>query len=225
MPQEIALSPALPAAENLRGFARLHGVDRQDLAQRVDWALDWTGVADRAYDAVDGFSGGMKRRLNIACAVMHEPRVVLLDEPTVGVDPQARRRIWRMLEGLRESGTSLIHSSHQLDEIETTCDRILIMDHGRVVGQGGLDQLIDGVLGGQRRLMVRFNGSPAAARFGGRFEIDEHQVSGEVSDLATELPELLRIGRDHGLEVVDVQVDAPSLEDIFTHMTGQELRE
>ena len=225
VPQEIALYPALTAAENLRIFARIHGVDRRDIDQRIEWALEWTGVVDRANDPIESFSGGMKRRLNIACAVLHEPRVVLLDEPTVGVDPQARQRIWRMLEGLRENGTSLIHSSHQLDEIETTCDRIMIMDHGRVVGQGRLSELIEGVLGRQRRLVVRFNGSPAAARFGDGFEVDDHQVSGEVSDLATDLPEVLQRGRDQGLEVIDVQVDGPSLEDIFTHMTGQELRE
>jgi ABC-2 type transport system ATP-binding protein len=225
VPQEIALYPALTATENLRIFARIHGVGKRDLDQRVEWALEWTGVADRADVPVSGFSGGMKRRLNIACGVLHEPRVVLLDEPTVGVDPQARQRIWRMLEGLRESGTSLIHSSHQLDEIETTCDRILIMDHGRVVGQGDLAELVEGVLGSQRRLVVRFNGEPTKGAFGEGFEVGDHQVAGEVDDLARELPEVLAIGLEQGLEVVDVHVDAPSLEDVFTHMTGQELRE
>ncbi len=225
VPQEIALYSTLTAEENLRVFARIHGVDRRDLDQRVEWALEWTGVADRAKAPISEFSGGMKRRLNIACAVLHEPRVVLLDEPTVGVDPQARQRIWRMLTGLRESGTSLIHSSHQLDEIETTCDRVLIMDHGQVVGQGGLDELVDGVLGSQRRLVVRFNGEPAPETFGGDFQVGDNQVAGEVDDLSRDLPKVLQIGLEQGLEVVDIHVDAPSLEDVFTHMTGQELRE
>ena len=225
VPQEIALYPALTGEENLRAFARFHGVDHRDLDQRVEWALQWTGVSDRAQHLVSTFSGGMKRRLNIACAVLHEPRVVLLDEPTVGVDPQARRRIWSMLESLRETGTSLIHSSHQLDEIESTCDRVLIMDHGKVVGRGELDELVDGLLGGQRRLMVRFNSSPTPEPFRPDFEVEGNRVFGKVKDLAFELPEVLRLGAQQGLEVLDVQVDAPSLEDIFTLVTGQELRE
>lgn len=225
VPQEIALYPSLTGAENLRFFAQLHGVDARDLDQRVGWALHWTGVADRARHLVSTYSGGMKRRLNIACAVLHEPRVVLLDEPTVGVDPQARRRIWQMLESLRETGTSLIHSSHQLDEIESTCDRVLIMDHGRVVGRGELGELVEGLLGGQRRLSVRFSGSPKSRPFEPTFEVQGNRVSGKVEDLAKELPEILRLGSLQGLEVLDVRVHAPSLEDIFTHVTGQELRE
>jgi len=225
VPQEIALYPMLTGEENLRAFARFHGVDSRDLDQRVEWALQWTGVTDRAQHLVSTFSGGMKRRLNIACAVLHEPRVVLLDEPTVGVDPQARRRIWSMLESLRETGTSLLHSSHQLDEIESTCDRVLIMDHGKIVGHGELAELVDGLLGGQRRLMVRFNSSPTPGPFGQRFEVEGNQVFGKVDDLAFELPEVLRLGAQQGLEVLDVQVDAPSLEDIFAHVTGKELRE
>lgn len=225
VPQEIALYSSLTAVENLRAFARLYGVDRRDVDQRVDWALGWTGVRDRSEEPVSAFSGGMRRRLNIACSVLHEPRVVLLDEPTVGVDPQARQRIWSMLEGLRANGTSLIHSSHQLDEIETTCDRVLIMDRGEVVGQGALEELIEGVLGSQRRLVVRFSGIPDPGSFGTGFEIEDHQVSGEIDSLAADLPEVLRLGREQGLEVVDVHVDAPKLEDIFTHMTGRELRE
>jgi len=225
VPQEIALYSALTAVENLRIFARMHGVDRHDLTQRVEWALDWTGVRERAHQPVAEFSGGMRRRLNIACSVLHEPRLVLLDEPTVGVDPQARQRIWRMLESLRAQGTSLIHSSHQLDEIETTCDRVLIMDHGEVVLEGALEELIGGVLGSQRRLVVRFSGIPVAKSFGPGFEVDDHQVRGEASDLGMDIPKVLRIGREQGLEVVDVHVAAPKLEDVFTQMTGQELRE
>ncbi len=225
VPQEIALYPNLTAFENLRAFARLHGVDRRDVDQRVEWALSWTGMTERAHDLVSTFSGGMQRRLNIACAVLHEPRVVLLDEPTVGVDPHARRRIWQMLEGLRESGTSLIHSSHQLDEIESTCDRVLIMDRGEIVSSGKMDELVERLLGASRRLVVRFSGAPDDGLFGPTFRIDGDRLEGEVHDLAGELPRILQAGRAHGLEVLDVRVAAPSLEDVFTQMTGQELRE
>ena len=130
-----------------------------------------------------------------------------------------------MLEGLREAGTSLLHSSHQLDEIESTCDRVVIMDHGEMVGEGEVEELVERLLGGHRRLLVRFNGKPSPDAFGAPFEVVGSQVSGEVDDLGTKLPEVLQIGKELGLEALDVRVAAPSLEDIFTHMTGQGLRE
>jgi ABC-2 type transport system ATP-binding protein len=102
----------------------------------VDWALEWSGLAERAGKRVKTFSGGMQRRLNVACGILHRPEVVLLDEPTVGVDPQSRERIWEMLEALRRDGASLLLTTHQLDEADRVCDRIVILDHGRVIAEG-----------------------------------------------------------------------------------------
>jgi len=142
VPQEIAVYPLLTARENLEAFGSLQGVSGAALRERVAWALEWTGLADRGREPVRRFSGGMKRRLNIACGVLHRPEVVLLDEPTVGVDPQSRERIYDMLEGLRRDGASLVLTTHHLDEAEARCERIVIMDHGKVVATGTVPQLV-----------------------------------------------------------------------------------
>lgn len=223
VPQEIALYPALTAEENLRLFGLLHGVDRRDLSQRISWALEWTGLSARSDDAVEDLSGGMKRRLNIACAVLHEPRIVVLDEPTVGVDPQARQRIWAMLAELRRTGVSLIHSSHQLHEIEATCDRILIMERGRIIAQGRLDQLVEGLAGSRRLLRVTFSDSPERMLVDPTFEVDGNAVHGTVQDVGSQLLGLLQFGQQQGLEVLDIQLEAPTLEEVFAQMTEQEM--
>ena len=141
VPQDLALYPALTVRENLQVFGRLHGVARADLPERVEWALDWTGLRDRSRRPVSSLSGGMRRRLNIACGVLHRPAVVLLDEPTVGVDPHARARIWKLLESLREDGAALLQSSHQLEEIQSRCDRIVVVHRGTVVAHGTMAEL------------------------------------------------------------------------------------
>ena len=141
VPQEIALYADLTAQENLEIFGALQEVPRAALAERVAWALAFSGLEARRDDRVSAYSGGMKRRLNIACSTLHQPRILLLDEPTVGVDPQSRERIWRMLAELQAEGASLVLTTHQLDEAETQCDRIVIIDHGRVIAQGTLAEL------------------------------------------------------------------------------------
>lgn len=163
VPQELALYERLTAAENLRIFGELHGVTGRTLRERVAWALAWSALADRARDRVSGFSGGMKRRLNIACSVLHQPDVVLLDEPTVGVDPQSRARIWEMLEALRARGTALLLTTHHLDEAEEVCDEIVIVDHGRVVAAGTVEALIAESLGARRSVVLSVERIPGRA--------------------------------------------------------------
>ena len=145
VPQEIALYPLLTAGENLEVFGALQGVRGAELAERVEWGLAFSGLESRRNDRVESFSGGMKRRLNIGCSVLHRPQVLLLDEPTVGVDPQSRERIWHMLDELRAAGTSIVLTTHQLDEAETQCDRIVIIDHGQVIAMGTLAELVDSI--------------------------------------------------------------------------------
>ena len=141
VPQELAVYPNLTPRENLEVFGRLYGVPSSALADRVNRALDYAALADRASEPVKRLSGGMKRRLNIVCSLLHEPRIVLLDEPTVGVDPQSRERIYEMLAELRQRGVSVLLTTHHLDEAEVRCERIVIIDHGKVIASGTLADL------------------------------------------------------------------------------------
>jgi ABC-2 type transport system ATP-binding protein len=224
VPQEIALYPDLTARENLQAFGRFHGLRGRELHEAVEWALEWTGLSDRAGGLTRIFSGGMKRRINIACGVLHRPRVLLLDEPTVGVDPQSRERIFAMLEELRDRGTSILLTTHQLDEAEQRCDRIVIIDHGRVIAEGTLSELIESTVGVNRRVTLKLTG-PGPHLDGFRASEDRRELVGQVADVALELPSLLTRIREAGGEVSDIDVRAPSLHSVFIHLTGRELRE
>jgi ABC-2 type transport system ATP-binding protein len=225
VPQETALYPFLTARENLEVFGRLHGLRGSTLRERVDWALDWTGLAERADERTAGFSGGMKRRLNLACAVLHRPELVLLDEPTTGVDPQSRERIFAMLAELQRSGTSLLHTTHQLGEAEDVCERVVIIDRGRIVAEGTPGELVERTLGRGQEVVVTLDRPLAAeARPAG---VDAHgrTLRAGIDDLAVGLPALLGRLHDAGYGVDDVRVVRPDLHAVFLHLTGRELRE
>ena len=233
VPQEIAVYPMLTARENLEVFGGLHGLAGADLAKQVDWALDSTGLADRARESVKQFSGGMRRRLNIACGVLHRPQVVLLDEPTVGVDPQSRDRIYDTLAALAASGVSLLLTTHHLEEAEARCSRTVIIDHGKVIASGTTPELVDQTVGRFRVVSLRLNSPLAAADAArllaqGAVEVDAADatlVRSRMRDVALELPPLLDGIRAAGRTVDDVDVRGPSLQAVFIHLTGKELRE
>ena len=150
VPQELAVYPLLTARENLEVFGALYGVSKPELAERVAWALEWSDLKDRANEPVKRFSGGMKRRLNIACSLLHGPSVLLADEPTVGVDPQSRERIYEMLAALRAAGMSIVLTTHHLEEAEQRCERIGVIDAGRIVASGTIDELLRTTFGDAR---------------------------------------------------------------------------
>jgi linearmycin/streptolysin S transport system ATP-binding protein len=221
VPQDIALYPLLTAAENLRLWGELSGGAR-GLGERVKRALEWTGLEARRHDRVGTFSGGMKRRLNIACGVLHEPDVVLLDEPTVGVDPQSRERIWEMLGELRAAGTALLLTTHQLDEAQQVADRIVIIDHGRDIASGDFQQLLRETIGTGRHVALHLETPVAPPR---ECVLDGAILRSVVADVAVELPALLKRVADAGGRVVDIEIEAPTLQAVFLHLTGRELRE
>ena len=230
MPQELALYPLLTARENLAAFGELQGLPARTCSRQVDWALDRTGLGDRAGEPVKHFSGGMKRRLNIACGVLHRPRVVLLDEPTVGVDPQSRERIYDMLAELAAAGISLLLTTHHLEEAEARCSRTVILDHGRAIAQGTLTELVDQTVGRHRLVTLRLDapltdGRPCRRR---RTQVDPDDATrlrARLHDVAAELPPLLARVPPGRPAVEDVDVRGPSLQAVFIHLTGRELRE
>jgi ABC-2 type transport system ATP-binding protein len=229
VPQELALYQLLTARENLEAFGRLHGLTGTELSKQVEWALERTGLADRAREPVKQFSGGMRRRLNIACGILHHPRIVLLDEPTVGVDPQSRDRIYVTLGELAAEGVSLLLTTHHLEEAEARCSRTVIIDHGRVIAAGTLPELVDQTVGRHRLVTLRLNAPLATEsipRLGVEIDAaDARQVRAKMTDVATDLPPLLEGIRAAGRAVDDVEVRGPSLQAVFIHLTGRELRE
>jgi len=235
VPQELALYTDLTTRENLRAFGKFHGVPRRELQRRVDWALEWTGLRDRADSLVGGFSGGMKRRVNLACGVLHQPRIILLDEPTVGVDPQSRQRIFTMLDELNEQGASILLTTHHLDEAQQRSDRIVILDQGRVIADGTIDALVRSTVGKSRMIKVRVDrpldapvqidtGSPASAHASvGVAGQDTFET--RIDDVSDHLSRLIHSVRQSGYQVSDMEVQAPSLHHVFLHLTGHELRD
>jgi ABC-2 type transport system ATP-binding protein len=228
VPQELAIYKRLTARENLSAFGRLAGVPPGRIRERVQWALDWSDLGERADEPIERFSGGMKRRLNIACSLLHEPSVVLLDEPTVGVDPQSRGRIYEMLAALRERGVSIVLTTHHLEEAEQRCDRIAIIDKGTCVAAGTVAELVRGSVGASRRVDVTL-GSPwphgAAVPPGATLADDRLELRATVNDIGGELPALLGHVAAAGARLDDVKLAGATLQDVFIALTGRELRE
>lgn len=225
VPQEIALYDLLTARENLEAFGRMHGLGGAALRDRVREALEWTGLASRGDDRVKGFSGGMKRRLNIACGILHGPEAILLDEPTVGVDPQSRERIWEMLGELKRRGASLLLTTHHLEEAEARADRIVVVDHGKTIAAGTLRELIDSTLGPSRTLHVRLSTALASLPAGFTSDGDARSLEAPMHDPLADLPAALAALREAGATIDEFRLEGPSLQGVFLHLTGRELRE
>lgn len=228
VPQEIAIYDRLTPRENMQVFGQLQGLSGSNLRSRIDWALQWTGLEDRSQHPVGTFSGGMKRRVNIACSVLHSPGVIILDEPTVGVDPQSRERIYQMLDELRSRGTSILLTTHHLDEAEARCDRIVIIDHGRVAAAGTLSELIDASIGRSRRVSLTLDQrlEKLPVEIGLTVAADDPlRYAGSINDVAVELPRILSALKSAGRTVLDVQLQRPSLHAVFLALTGKDLRE
>jgi ABC-2 type transport system ATP-binding protein len=227
VPQELAVYPRLSCKENLMSFGRYHGLSGSTLAESVAWCLDWAALQDKGGELAKNLSGGMKRRLNMAAGIIHRPRVVLMDEPTVGVDPQSRNRIFEMIEALRAGGTSIIYTTHYMEEAERLCDRIAIIDHGRIIALGTNEQLVHDAFASRSQVTARFVGnSPQIAAWAERR--GGHMAEGTAHftiENSTEIAGLLADAEKDGLELADVSLRRPNLESVFLHLTGRELRD
>jgi len=227
VPQELAIYPRLSSKENLRAFGSYYGLTGKKLNEAVAWCLKWAALEDRAGDLARTLSGGMKRRLNMAAGLIHQPRLVLMDEPTVGVDPQSRNRIFEMIEALRAQGTTIIYTTHYMEEAERLCDRIAIVDHGRVIALDTKEALVKGAFASRSQVLARVEGSPAAveawvAQRGGRVVDGTAEFTVEHP---SEIAALLESSSSAGLELVDLSLRRPNLESVFLHLTGRELRD
>ncbi len=218
-PQSLAVYEELTGEENLAFFGRIHGLGGRQLKARVDWSLDFAGLADRRRDFVSTYSGGMKRRLNIACGLLHEPKVLLMDEPTVGVDPQSRNLIFDRIEALKKDGITILYTTHYMEEAQRLCDRVAIMDHGSVLAEGTVAALVE-AHGGHSVVEAEFRGTPPAPdrlpapAEGGRVRVETHAPLEVVAQLAAA-----------GGEMATLRVEKPNLEDVFLHLTGRRLRD
>ena len=142
VPQELSIYPRISCRENLSSFGRYYGLKGQTLKEAIAWCLHWAALEEKQNDVAKTLSGGMKRRLNMAAGMIHRPKVVLFDEPTVGVDPQSRNRIFEMIEALRDAGTAIVYTTHYMEEAERLCDRIAIIDRGKIIAEGTKEELV-----------------------------------------------------------------------------------
>lgn len=227
VPQELAIYPLLTVRENLDTFGRYQRLGGESRREAIGWCLEWAGLADRANSLTKTLSGGMKRRLNLAAGIIHRPRLVLLDEPTVGVDPQSRNRIFEMIEDLRRRRTTVIYTTHYMEEAERLCDRIAILDHARVIAEGTKNELIARSFGMQFDVEMSVAGPNGAASewaraLGGELiNGSAHFSVAKPVDIAA----LLAAASERGVGVSDVSLHRPNLESVFLKLTGRELRE
>ena len=231
VPQELALYEDLSPRDNLSYWGAAYGLRGARLRQRVADVLEVIGLADRARHAVKTFSGGMKRRLNFGCGIVHQPRTLLLDEPTVGVDPQSRVRLLDLVREERSSGTCVLYTTHYMEEAQELCDELAIIDHGKVIVYGSLDELRART--GERdllRLTGRFAPDAVRQALG---SVDDIEIIGAQEDtvvLATgqasrKLPAVFAALSQAGAEIRETTLSRPSLESLFITLTGRDLRE
>ncbi|HTX90351.1 MAG TPA: ABC transporter ATP-binding protein [Anaerolineales bacterium] len=247
VPQEIALYPTLSARQNLEFFGHMYGLRGKDLARRIDTMLDFVELSDRQSDRIETFSGGMKRRINIAAGLLHDPQVIYMDEPTVGIDPQSRRRILDTVKLLREQrGMTVLYTTHLMEEAQELSDRVGIIDHGEIIALGTPGDLILQV-GEQDRLIFKVGQAAVSNKTLEHIRASVEGVTsalfdppGEAGDNKTNgsglmvvnakrgrkaMPFILRLTDEAGIPVESVEVHEPDLEAVFLHLTGRALRD
>jgi len=236
VPQEVAIYEDLPAIENLRYWGKAYGLRGAALEARVAEVLSHIGLADRARDLPGKFSGGMKRRLNFGCGIVHQPKVLLLDEPTVGVDPQSRQRLFEMVEAERDHGACVVYTTHYMEEAERLCDSLAIIDHGKVIAQGTVKEL-RAQLGARDALQLsghfpQHTIKSAIESLTGHGVQDleiisqaEDNLMLTLTDASQNLPAVFKAVADAGGHVTETSLRRPNLETLFLLLTGKELRE
>jgi ABC-2 type transport system ATP-binding protein len=231
VPQDLAIYPELTARENLRFFGELYGLGGSELRSRCDEVLEIVGLSDRADDRTDAYSGGMKRRLNIGIGLLNRPALLVLDEPTVGVDPQSRNAILASVEHLGEQGMAILYTTHYMEEAERLCDRVGIIDHGQIKAEGTRRELVS-LIGQRDRVDLAASGELTHAADALRALPDVEEATAHeggigllVGEARTQLPRLLETAVAAGASVGGVEIVEPDLEAVFLHLTGRALRD
>jgi ABC-2 type transport system ATP-binding protein len=231
VPQDIALYPDLSARENLTFWGKMYGLRGAALKQRVAEVLEIIGLADRQKDRVGKYSGGMKRRVNIGAALLHKPQVIIMDEPTVGIDPQSRRHILDAVKELNRQGMTVLYTTHYMEEADELSDHIAIMDQGQVIAYGTHDELIK-LVGEQTRIDLKINVEPEKVLPGwqaveGVFAVStlDSLITVLVDDSNRVLPHLFETASQAGARILNIDIQEPDLEAVFLHLTGRALRD
>jgi ABC-2 type transport system ATP-binding protein len=231
VPQDIALYEDLSARENLAFWGKMYGLRGKPLKQRVDEVLEVIGLADRQKGRVGKFSGGMKRRLNIGIALLHKPRLFIMDEPTVGIDPQSRRSILDSVKELNRQGATVFYTTHYMEEAQELSDHIAIMDHGKLIAQGTHEELVK-IVGELDRidLMLNAEAAPVIERWKAvegvrRVSAEDGKVTVLADDSNLVLPRLFEAATQAGARITSVDIQEPNLETVFLHLTGRALRD
>ncbi|MEC0301941.1 ABC transporter ATP-binding protein [Terribacillus saccharophilus] len=232
VPQELALYQELSAYENLKFFGSIYKLKGTELEKAIQHALEFVGLEDRKKDLVKIYSGGMKRRLNIAAALLHRPKILILDEPTVGIDPQSRNHILEAVRALnQQEGTTILYTSHYMEEVEQLCDRLYIMDHGKVIAAGTKEELLS-ILSTEDKIKVEL--SRIDEDFVQQVETLEGVHKIEVAELQLRIiaakgsnliSKLVHLTEQHHIQLINFHTESPSLEDVFLHLTGRKLRD
>ncbi len=231
VPQDIALYSKLSARDNLKFWGRMYGIPGKTLAQRIKEVLELTGLTQRADEPLKNYSGGMKRRINIAAGILHQPELLILDEPTVGVDPQSRTHIFDLIRGLNQNGTTVIYTSHYMEEVELLCDRVTIMDQGRIVASGTKEQLLQQV--GEKQeiaITVPFTNESFYERLRTIPHVHQVKATEEQVKILTDqaesiLTDVLGYIITARITVSKIEIKKPNLETLFMKITGRSLRD
>ncbi|MEC1601760.1 MULTISPECIES: ABC transporter ATP-binding protein [Bacillus] len=233
VPQEIALYPTLTAQENLVFWGKMYGLTHGEAKKRSTEVLEYVGLTERAKDKIETFSGGMKRRINIGAALMHKPELLIMDEPTVGIDPQSRNHILETVKQLNETGMTVIYTSHYMEEVEYLCDRIGIIDQGEMIAIGTKNDLCSR-LGGDTIIQMTVSGADEGFLSAVRSLAHVNDVTVSESELKIEVAaahhekvvtSLLAEAAAHQTNLLSLQVQEPNLERLFLNLTGRTLRD